>query len=59
MPQVQNLLLAIGSNVYFERDDQSPQDSLDPFPFTLEPLSKSALGKYAWNNLLLGKQPTR
>ncbi|MDJ0677098.1 MAG: ferritin-like domain-containing protein [Calothrix sp. MO_167.B42] len=43
---VQNLLLAIGGNVYFERQDESPQASLDPFPFTLEPLSKSALGKY-------------
>ncbi len=43
---VQNLLLAIGGNVYFERQDESPQDSLDPFPFTLEPFSKSVLAKY-------------
>ncbi len=43
---VQNLLLAIGGNVYFERQDESPQDSLDPFPFKLEPFSKSVLAKY-------------
>jgi rubrerythrin len=43
---VQNLLLAIGGNVYFERQDESPQSSLDPFLFKLEPLSKSVLAKY-------------
>jgi rubrerythrin len=43
---VQNLLLSIGGNVYFERQDESPQPSLDPFPFKIEPLSKAVLAKY-------------
>jgi hypothetical protein len=43
---VQNLLLSIGGNVYFERQDESPQSSLDPFPFKLEPFSKAVLAKY-------------
>ncbi|MBD2028132.1 ferritin-like domain-containing protein [Leptolyngbya sp. FACHB-711] len=43
---VQNLLLSIGGNVYFERHDESPQSSLDPFLFKLEPFSKVVLAKY-------------
>jgi rubrerythrin len=43
---IQNLLLAIGGNVYFERQDESPQSSIDPFTFKLEPFSKSTLAKY-------------
>lgn len=43
---VQNLLLAIGGNVYFERQDESPQSGLDPFPFTLEAFSKTVLARY-------------
>ncbi len=43
---VQNLLLAIGGNVYFERQEESPQSSIDPFVFKLEPFSKLVLAKY-------------
>jgi len=50
---VQNLLLSIGSNVYFERQDESPQSSLDPFPFKLEPFSKAVLAKYVLTEMPL------
>jgi hypothetical protein len=39
---VQNLLLAVGDNPYFDRQ----QLTTDPFPFQLEHLSKESLAKY-------------
>ncbi len=39
---VQNLLLAIGAAPYFDRQHLAT----DPFPFQLEPMSRSALAKY-------------
>jgi hypothetical protein len=42
---VQNLLRFIGGSLNFERED-FPFRSLYPFPFQLEPLTKSSLAKY-------------
>jgi hypothetical protein len=50
---VQNLLLALGGPLNFERED-FPFRSLYPFPFELEPLSLSSLAKYT-----LAEKPDR
>lgn len=41
---VQNLLLAIGGEVYFSRESPRPED--DPFPFRLQPVASTSLAKY-------------
>lgn len=43
---VENLLTLIGGALTFEREDFPVPDSLYPFPFELEPLTKRSLGKY-------------
>lgn len=43
---VQNLLLFIRDALHFDREDLRPDKELDPFPFILEPLTKSSLAKY-------------
>ncbi|MBO3457318.1 ferritin-like protein [Aetokthonos hydrillicola Thurmond2011] len=43
---VQNLLLFIRHGLHFDRGDLKPDNELDPFPFVLEPLTKSSLAKY-------------
>jgi L-Lysine epsilon oxidase N-terminal/Ferritin-like/L-lysine epsilon oxidase C-terminal domain len=51
---VQNLLLAIQGQPYFERQDASPQLELDPIPFVLEPFTKSVLAQY-----IVAEMPSR
>ena len=43
---VQNLLLAANAPPYLGRYDKAPRD-FDPFPFSLEPMTKEVLAKYA------------
>lgn len=43
---VQNLLLAIGGGLHFERENVSLHTGVHPFPFQLEPLSRMSLAKY-------------
>ncbi len=43
---VENLLTLIGGALTFEREDFPVPDSLYPFPFELEPLTKRSLGRY-------------
>lgn len=46
---VQNLLLAVGADLYFDRENYPVQpgpDSIYPFPFALEPLTTCSLAKY-------------
>jgi hypothetical protein len=43
---VTNLSLALGGEPYFGRQDQDPAPAHDPYPFTLERLSRESLGKY-------------
>ncbi len=43
---VQNLLLSIGEQPYFGRQDDTPDPDSDPFPFTLGSLSKLSLAKF-------------
>lgn len=50
---VQNLLLAVGGPLNFERED-FPFRSIYPFPFELEPLSLNSLAKYT-----LAEKPDR
>jgi len=55
---VQNLLLAVGGPIYFDRQDRSPNPGDDPIPFRLEPLSLDALSKYIAAEMpALGKIP--
>jgi hypothetical protein len=49
---VQNLLLFLGGTPHFERQDQAPSSSLDPFAFTLRPFAKSVL-----EDFLLAEMP--
>lgn len=49
---VQNLLLFLGDTPHFERQDQVPSTSLDPFAFTLRPFAKSVL-----EDFLLAEMP--
>lgn len=43
---VENLLTLIGGPLSFEREDYPIPADLYPFPFELEPLTKTSLGKY-------------
>jgi hypothetical protein len=43
---VQNLLLALGAGMHFDREDFPLHPSLYPFPVVLEPLSEQSLAKY-------------
>jgi hypothetical protein len=49
---VQNLLLFTGAKPYLGRQDQNPITSVDPFPFSLRPFSKSVL-----EDFLLAEMP--
>jgi hypothetical protein len=40
---VQNLLMFTDNHPFFSRQDQDPASSLDPFPFSLRPLTKAVL----------------
>jgi hypothetical protein len=40
---VQNLLLFVGSQPSFSRQDQAPSPALNPFPFSLRPFTKAVL----------------
>ena len=43
---VTNLRLMLGMEPYLRRQDESPQQGFDPYPFVLEPLSIPSLAKY-------------
>ncbi|MGL4437908.1 MAG: ferritin-like domain-containing protein [Bosea sp. (in: a-proteobacteria)] len=43
---VTNLRLMLGLEPYMRRQDESPQQGFDPYPFVLEPLSTASLAKY-------------
>lgn len=43
---VTNLRLMLGLEPYLRRQDESPQQGFDPYPFVLEPLSTASLAKY-------------
>lgn len=43
---VTNLRLMLGMEPYLRRQDESPQQGFDPYPFVLEPLSIASLAKY-------------
>jgi hypothetical protein len=44
---VQNLILMLGGTPYLGRQDHTPDESEDPFPFRLEPPSKTSVATYA------------
>ncbi|ESY55556.1 MULTISPECIES: ferritin-like domain-containing protein [unclassified Mesorhizobium] len=43
---VTNIRLLLGLEPYLRRQDESPQEGFDPYPFALEPLSAASLAKY-------------
>ncbi|MER8785852.1 ferritin-like protein [Mesorhizobium sp. M1006] len=43
---VTNIRLLLGLEPYLRRQDESPQEGFDPFPFALEPLSADSLARY-------------